>query len=199
MPDLFELPSDIFRLRVLLRPKQTSNIAPHQAAMFYAMLCDANERTPNGTRAMPDGVVLDAPDQAIVSVSPEWPISLGLTVFAPRDSSPTTKLNGIIEGLRSIGRDPPRSQSLGRFTLDRIDDLITQKPIQVAAQAKGLTREILDQQLLALQGREFLTLRFYMPLRCSRPKNDRTDGHAFLDEHFFTRSLISQTALPKAL
>lgn len=190
MPDLFELPSDIFRLRVLLRPKQTSNIAPHQAAMFYAMLCDANERIPNGTRAMPDGVVLDAPDQAIVSVSPEWPISLGLTVFAPRDSSPTTKLNGIIEGLRSIGRDPPRSQSLGRFSLDRIDDLMAQRPIQVAAQAKGLTREILDQQLLALQGREFLTLRFYMPLRCSRPENDRTKGHAFLDEHFFPGALF---------
>ncbi len=185
MPDLFDLPLDIFRLRVLLRPKQTSSIAPHQAAMFYAMLCDANERIPNGMRAMPDGVLLDAPEQAVVSASPDWPIAMGLTVFAPRNTSPDNKLNSIIDGLRSIGRDPPRSQSLGKFTLDRIEDLIAQKTAQTAAQALCLNRNHLQEQLQVIQGRESLTLRFYMPLRCSRPKADRTDGHAFFDDQFF--------------
>ncbi len=178
---LLHLPFSIFRLRLLLRPKRAARIPPHHAALFYAMLCDANACRTGEEPAMPDGVLLDAPDQAIIYATPDHPISMGMTILVPSDTNPQPKLNGIIDGLRSLGRNPRHNQALRELTIDRIEDLNSGKTIQAAGQAAAVSAETLQRQFNHLKDCSILSLCWTMPLRCSRPKPKRLDGHSFLD------------------
>ncbi len=139
-----------------------------------------------------DGVLLDAPDQAVVHVSPDHPISMGLTILNPKSQDSGSHLNQIVAGLRSIGREPSRGQHLREFTLDRIEDLQSRRVIQSAAQAEYVPIDHLWKQIGLLIPQTTISVRFLTPLRCSRPKSKREEGHQFLDDLYFPSHLFLQ-------
>lgn len=183
---IFSVPFSIYRLRLLIRPKNISRIAPQHSAMFYAILCDARAAANNSPPAMPDGVLLHAPDQAVTCISPARPISMGLSFLIGNGINPAQRLNQVIDGLRTLGRDKSKRGSIRQFTVDRIDDLNSKQTIQAAGQATPVSSEQFEQQFERLRMLDSVWLKFTMPLRCSRPKSKRSDGHSYFDESYFS-------------
>ncbi len=183
---LLRLPIDVYRLRLLIRPKKTSRLAPHHAALFYAMLCDANGIAQSIPPVIPDGLLLAAPDQGSIYASADRPISMGLTFLIEKEGNSETRLNQMIAGLRSLGRNPKSNgQSIREFTVDRIEDLEANTVVQAAGQAIPVSLAKLKRQFELLHSLDAVRLRFTMPLRCSRPKARRLEGHGFFDEVYF--------------
>ncbi len=184
------LPWTLFRMRLWLRPRESVRIPPNQIGMFYAMLCDASARATGREPAMPDGVFLNAPDQAVCWVGPSFGLTLGLTILSPTETEGRQLAIALIDGLRTLGKQPGRGQRLKSFTIETIWDAIANRRVQTAGMISPLPIEHLQNELEQLSDRAELTLQFQTPFRCSLPKNRRTDGHRYLDDTYFSGTLL---------
>ncbi|TWU07975.1 reverse transcriptase/maturase family protein [Stieleria varia] len=182
---LIRLPFNVTRIRFQIRPQQSRRVAPHHAALVYALLCNAYAAKHHCEPAMPDGILLNAPDQGVRHLGPDCPLTIGLTAISPTIGQGHQTLQDLIDGLRAIGRRPPKSQRLGKFSLGPIDDIVAGKKIQTARLARRVDPAFTTRQLDQINHRDALTLRFVTPLRCSLPKNRRRDGHSFFDDSIF--------------
>ncbi len=183
-------PLNFFRVRWTLRPKEIATVPPQHSAMIYAMICDATAAENGGQAAMPEGVLLAAPDQGLVEVDPQVGLSLACTFL---DSSPKTAARRIQQlhvGLVKLGRNPARGQRLKQFDVVGAYDLVAQRMLQGGQAPTALSVDKLDDQLTRLVGQESIVLRFDSPLRCSRPKIDQREGHVCFDQQFFSARLF---------
>ncbi len=183
--ELVRLPMLAFRVRLEIAPQSASRVPSHQAALVYAMLCDAHGLSNEGARAMPDGVLISTPDQAVRSVDAQHPLSIGLTLLADSLHVGRRRLQTLVDGLRRLGRSPSRQQALGKFQIQRIDDLVSQTPLQSVGAATAVPDQHIADQFQELRAQTSITLRMQMPLRCSHAKNRRREGHRFFDETDF--------------
>ncbi len=192
--ELCSFPTVVMRIGLQLRLKAPRRIAPHQAALVYALLCNAYGTRNDTKPGMPDGILLDAPDQGLRHLGPDSPLTIGLTTACPSIIHAHQTLEHLVEGLRMIGRRPTPDQRLGKYSIDSIEDLIQRKAIQTAQLARALSDDHLQEEFRTLGNDSRLTLRFVTPLRCSRPKTKKREGHAFFDETYFSAtSFLSRT------
>lgn len=184
---------DIFRVRLLIRPDTSRHIPVYQAAMFYALLCDAYAAGGGAEKPVfPDGVYLFAPDQGTTNAGPTNPIALGLTLFDPRREASLNRLDALKRGLVKLSRSPQRGQQLGKFQIDRLEDSFAQQSVSGLRQLTPLSLDFVARQLTELQNNPVCTLRFITPLRMNRPASDRDlqRGRSHFDEEYFQPKLF---------
>lgn len=181
-----EAPFVIYRLRFALKPKQAIRIPPNQYGMFYAMLCEAHARVTHGEAALPDGVLITPPDQAVRWVNPSGSLGLGMTLLAPNEHIGIKRAIEVVDGLRALGKEQGKSQWLRQFQVDTIYDCVTQSKVQTAGMLKPILSDHFRDEWSRIASLDALTLEFKTPLRCALPKNKRTDGHGFFDDTYFS-------------
>ncbi|MEQ1906783.1 MAG: CRISPR-associated endonuclease Cas1, partial [Pirellulaceae bacterium] len=171
----------IARLRLILKPLENIDVPVQQYGMFYAMLCDAMSRNEGARRAIPDGVLLEAPDRGRHKAGPELPLVLGLNALGYDISECHMKLDQVLKGLRDLGRHPARRQILKNFDVVLIEDLITGCPIKSVASAQPITPEKIQQQIARVRSARQIRLYLQSPHRILRSRAAQIDGHRFMD------------------
>ena len=175
-----------FRVRWTLRARATWSLHSPQNAILYALLCgSARGADGDGPAYMPDGLLLDAPEQCRDRYEPGEQFAFGATLIEFEQASATRRLNTIADGLTRLGRTAPREPTAlgGNFDLVDVQDLVAQRSVApgepfLPLGADIVTREL--EQLSPMVGAP-LTLRFRSPLRLERPGADAEDGHRYAD------------------
>jgi CRISPR-associated endonuclease Cas1 len=180
----------IFRLRVMLRAtKEISTLPPYHGAVLYATLAAANGRATGDEPAIPDGLLLDAPEQLITSLDPDDRYAFGFTLLAPSREQAARRCHELARGLRLVGRkSPARGVVLGgNFQLDKIDDLVAASALDLKSQhsIEPIPLRTIEAECAALEAHETITLRFLSPLRAHRPKDARSPGQTYFSRDYF--------------
>lgn len=189
-PWQFANATQIFRLRVLLRAtKEVERLPPYHGAVLYALLAEANARATGDEPAIPDGLLLDAPEQLITSLDSGEHYAFGFTLLAPSREEAARRCHEIARGLRLVGRKPPKRGAVlgGNFQVDKIDDLVASLPLgrKSPQPIEPIPARTIEAECAALDHHETLTLRFLSPLRAHRPKNDRSPGQTYFSRDYF--------------
>ena len=186
---------NVFRLRLLLKPKKQVRVPVQQAAMYYAMLCEANGIATGEAPAMPDGVLLTAPDFGIRSANPDQPLAMGLTLLSDSQWQAGRQAQGLIDGLRRMGRQPATNQALGHFSIENLEDLIANDPVSNTGSLTSIPTTHIEQEIEQLQGKKQISLVFESPLRTQRPKSARRDSHKYFDDEYFSIDVLANRLL----
>ncbi len=198
--------TQFYRLRVMLRAtREITGLPPCHGAVLYALLAEAYGRATGDEPAVPDGLLLDAPEQLITDLAPEDRYALGFTLLASSRDEAAQRCHQIARGLKVVGRKRPRRgvQLGGNFQLDQIEDLVGQTPLTLRSRhhAGAPTVEPIPQASIAaecakLEDHETLTLRFLSPLRAHRPKPDRSPGQTYFSRDYFNpQAFVSRILL----
>lgn len=177
----------IFRYRVFVSPEKAIQLNPHHAPVVYALLAAAYGEATTSTAVVPDGVLIEAPEQARVLVRGGEPLALGWTMFSVDDRDAQLRCQRLIDGLRAIGaRARHTSKPLaGGFEVVAIEDAIFGRALQRNQFAQGV--DILNAQITAAEdaSNNAWRVRLTTPLRLQRPASARSDGHGFVDSKWF--------------
>lgn len=180
----------IFRLRVLLRAtKEIPALPTYHGAVLYATLAEANARATGEEPAIPDGLLLDSPEQLITSLQPDEQYAFGFTLLAPSRQQAVHRCQEIVRGLRIVGcKKPKRGAKLGgNFQVESLEDLVA--GAKVHAKTPQLVEFIpptaVEAECAAIDEHQTLTLRFLSPLRAHRPKPDRRPGQTYFSRDYF--------------
>ena len=185
----------VFRLRLLLKPRKQVRVPVQQAAMYYAMLCEADGIANGETPAMPDGVLLTAPDSGTRSANPDQPLAMGLTLLSDSQWQAGRLAQGLIDGLRKMGRQPTKNQAMGHFSFENLEDLIANETVSNTGSLTPISTSHLQQEIEQLQARKQITLVFESPLRTQRPKSARRDNHKYFDDEYFSIDVLANRLL----
>ncbi|ADB15819.1 CRISPR-associated protein Cas1 [Pirellula staleyi DSM 6068] len=177
----------IFRVRVLLRIKTATRMHAHHAAILYALLCEAHAAAHQIDPCIPDGLLLDAPEQARLMLAAGSKYAFGFTLLAPTERQACTVVDHLVRGLRKVGRakTKPKPALGGNFEVELVEDLVAKQTHRTGHPLQPIAIEAITQEIAALEGLVQLTLQFHSPLRAHRPKKARRDGHQFFDDHYF--------------
>ena len=181
------LPWSIFRLRVLLRMTRRAKLHAHHAAALYALLCQANGVARRSTPSLPDGLLLDAPEQCRLDVHPGGEYAFGFTFLDESRATAARRLHRLMQGLRALGKDAgPQNAPFGRnFKVAHVEDLIASGECDLDQGPTPLSPEHIQAEIDRAKALSEWTIQFTSPLRCSRPKGRRRAGHAFFDDDWF--------------
>jgi hypothetical protein len=185
-----------YRLRWLLRMTHDAVLPAHHGAVIYALVARANRGPEPDSEAIPDGLMIDAPEQCRDHLRTGELYAFGGTWIEPDCQALHRRVNRVTRGLRRVGgRGGPRDEGLGgNFEVVAVEDLTATlhpsdqpagrridqgaapRPVPIA----HITAEI--ERLLPIAE---LTLRFTAPLRLERPKDRVAAGHRFFDRDCF--------------
>lgn len=180
----------IFRLRVMLRAtKAIEKLPPYHGAVLYGLLAAANGRGTGDDPAIPDGLLLDAPEQLITSLDPDDRYAFGFTLLAPSREQAARRCHELARGLRLVGRKAPARGVVlgGNFQLDKIDDLVADSALDLKSQhsIEPIPWRTIEAECAALEAHDTITLRFLSPLRAHRPKDQRSPGQTYFSRDYF--------------
>src|SRR5437763_1338150 len=91
----------VFRVRLVLQATDRIFMHAFHAGNLYALLAAAQGKGSDGPSGVPDGVLLDAPEQCRARLDPEDTYAFGLTLLAGDRAGPT--LATLVRGLRLLG------------------------------------------------------------------------------------------------
>ncbi len=185
----------VFRVRCLLRMSDIARMHAHHAAILYATLAQANGVAKKIEPSVPDGVLLDAPEQTRLWLAKDSSYAFGFTLLTSDPGEAGQNVDLLVQGLRKIGRVADRGKLAlgGNFEVERIDDLVAKETHRTGHALQPIAREWFETEVVRLTGIEMLTLRFCSPLRAHRGKKARHDGHQFFDrEHFHAPALLNR-------
>ncbi len=163
-----------------------SEIHPLQAPIVHAVLAEANGRGHRTEPAVPDGVLLDAPEQCRVSLQPGDFYAFGFTLLAGSQTEADHRVGALIRGLHSLGDKAARGAKLGgNFRIEVVQDLVSGQALFDGASPEPVSNQRFSSEVAVLANRDTVTLRFTSPLRAARPKSAKETGHAYFDRHYF--------------
>jgi len=183
-----------YRLRWVLRLAQPTHLPVHQAGVVYALLAQAN-RTEEDATAIPDGLMLDVPEQCRIQVLGGELFAFGGTWIESQSSALQERLRALNRRLRALGRrrEHKSSDGLGgNFDVYGIEDLVAQRSIDRGELPRPIPIEHISDEIGRLLALDELTLRFTSPLRLERPRGESRDGHHFFDRDYFHPVLFLQ-------
>ncbi|HKM52426.1 MAG TPA: CRISPR-associated endonuclease Cas1 [Isosphaeraceae bacterium] len=186
------VPPRFFRLRAVLEATAPVRLHAHHAAAVYALLAAAYGRGRDGSPGLPDGLMIDAPEQCRVRVNPGELYALGFSLLVAEPELAGAIVRDIVAGLNVLGEQagPNRPVWGGNFRLVAVEDLVAGTPWDEACQPAAIRADVLEQEAARLEGRSRLTLRFTTPYRRRRLKPDDRPGHAFFDRSHFDAELF---------
>jgi len=168
----------------------------HHAAILYALLAEANGAGSGGITSIPDGVLLDAPEQSRLRLVKGDRYSFGFQVLAADQATAGACVSRLVEGLRKVGSQGRQDKKplWGNFRVGEVRHL--------AGTDGAGSPEPIPLQHIALEqerGRSMkeITLRFLSPLRWERPKPERASGATYFDDRFFPADLFARRTLQR--
>ncbi len=182
----------ICRLRFLLRLTGPARLHAHHAAALYALVSEAYGRATDSEPVLPDGLMIDAPEQCRIQLRRDERYAFGATLIAGSELEAQLRVQRLARGLESVGREgPKRGAALGgNFVVEAIEDLIAGRALQADDVPTPIPPEHLADERSRAQQCPELSLQFNSPLRCHRPGAARTVGHAFFDREWFDGSAL---------
>jgi len=183
----------LYRIRVVLKLRKATLLHAFHAPVVYAVLCEANGRGFKIKPAMPDGMMLDAPEQCRTDLRPGDEYAFGFNLLTGSEREAESRVSALIAGLHSLGEDGLRGSKLGgNFHVLKVQDLISDHVLKNDAKPSPMPVERLLQEVHRLADLKELTLRFTSPLRCQRPDKTRTVGHQYFDRYWCDPVLLTQ-------
>jgi len=178
----------VFRVRFLLRLTKSTRMPAQHAAVLYALISEAFGQADQRDPIMPDGVMLDAPEQCRTWLAKEDTYAFGMTILAGGVPEATSLVDSIQRGLVQVGRRAAQRQAAlgGNFRLERCEDLVVDQPRGVGRPLVPISAEFIESEIHAAARCTELTLQFGSPLRAGRPKHRCLDGHAYFDRDYFS-------------
>jgi CRISPR-associated endonuclease Cas1 len=178
----------VFRVRFLLRLTKSTRMPAHHAAVLYALTSEAFGQADQRDPIMPDGVMLDAPEQCRTWLAKNDTYAFGLTILAGGVPDATSLADSIQRGLVQVGRRAAQRQAAlgGNFRLERCEDLVADRSRNVGQPLLPIAIEKIESEIHDASRCTELTLQFVSPLRCGRPKQRCLDGHAYFDREYFS-------------
>ena len=177
----------IHRLRIVLQMTAATKLHFHHAAELYALLAHANGMASGTDSALPDGLLLDAPEQCRLSVAAGNEYAFGFTWLAGSAQEAKGRIKRLIAALREAGesRGVRGGVFSNNFRIVRVEDLVAKSDFDGTTPPSEIPLAQIQTEIERLSGMKQLTLRFVSPLRFHRPKGDCHDGHAFADDAWF--------------
>ena len=175
-----------FRVRWMLCARSAWTLHSHQNAMLYALLCDAARGNDvDRPSYMPEGLLLDAPEQCRDRYERGDLFAFGATLIDFDPASALRRLHAISEGLARVGHVAPRKPIAlgGNFDLVNVQDLVAKRSLAPGEPFMALGLDPINnelERLYAMAGQP-LTLRFHSPLRLERPGSEAQSGHRYAD------------------
>ena len=173
-----------YRVRWTLRARSPWSLHSHQHAILYALLCEAARGAAgDGAPHMPEGLLLDAPEQCRDRVAPGETFAFGATLVEADPLRAARRLQVLAGGLERIGRDRPRRPVAlgGNFDLIDVQDLIACRSLRPGEPFLSLPLDTVTAECGRLADAPRLTLRFLSPLRLELPQGEAVEGHRFAD------------------
>lgn len=176
-----------FRVRVVLQATKPVRLYAHPGPAVYALLAAAYGRGRNAEPVIPDGLLLDAPEQCRVQLAAGEQYALGATILAGRASEATSTWEAIQEGLKALGRHTAAAKLVwgGNFRIVSVQDLIGGVNYVSGKPLTPLPPSHLQDEVGRLRSSPSLTLRFLTPLRFHKPKDTRDGGRVHFDRRMF--------------
>ncbi|MBM4023956.1 MAG: CRISPR-associated endonuclease Cas1 [Planctomycetes bacterium] len=176
-----------YRIRIILKLTQAASLPSHHAGVLYAVLSSAcGQSHPEGP-VLPDGLMLDAPEQCRIRLEQGDLYAFGFTLIAPGLRQAGAIVWQAVRGLRQLGAHalPTSAKLAGNFHVVRVEDLVTGRKLAEDEYPSPMPQSSLDRQIERLQDTEVVTLRFTSPLRLKRPSSRRRPGHMYFDSECF--------------
>ncbi len=183
----------IARLRVLLRATGDMHLHPHQAGEIYALVARAWGEGRANEPAVPDGVMIEVPEQCRILVAPGERYAFGLTWLQAEGASLAPSVIALRRGLESVGKTEDRRRPVfgGNFEIVEIRDLVAGVPWSESNEPRRVPESHIVAEVERLRAHDTLRIDFLSPVRIQRPSADRTPGHQHLDDREFSlRSLL---------
>lgn len=140
---------------------------------------------------VPDGILIEAPEQSRLRVEAGSRYAFGLTVLDTNGRGAVQRVETLVAGLKTIGRQRalPKTVFGGNFRVVQIDDLIAGNPARDGSPLQAIPAEHFIQETARIKHQQELTLRFDSPLLAERPKNlppqHPRDRGKFMDRNWF--------------
>jgi CRISPR-associated endonuclease Cas1 len=176
-----------YRLRWLLRMNRPTRLPCQHHAVLYAVLCAAAKAGPGEAEsAIPEGLLLDAPEAARTELDAGENYSFGATWIGEGPSRVAAIAHQISAGLGRVGQKAPKEGAAlgGNFELVELRDLVADRPLAPGDVPTPVSRERISRELEALLDRSGrpITLQFLSPLRLELPGREGDKGHRHADE-----------------
>jgi hypothetical protein len=186
-------PPRIFRVRIVLQTTEPIRMHAFHAGTLYALLAAAASRGRQTALGIPDGLLLDAPEQCRSVFEPGERYAFGFTLLAHPDQAPSL-VTDVVRGLKELGKKKEAKGLVwgGNYKVNDIQDLIAERSW---AEGNDLTPVPTDQfvrEIDQLGGAADCTLQFVSPFRSERPNRDRLPGRGFLDRDYFPLDLFAR-------
>lgn len=177
----------IHRLRIVLRMTARARLHFHQAAEIYALLAHANGMASGMESALPDGLLLDVPEQGRLSVAAGNEYAFGFTWLAGSAQEAKGRFKRLIAALEEAGgtRGVRGGVFSNNFRVLRVEDLVARSRFDETNPPAAIPVEHLQTEIERLRNSSHITLRCVSPLRFHLPKGECHPGHAFADESWF--------------
>jgi CRISP-associated protein Cas1 len=187
---------DIHRLRIVIRMTAATRLHLHHAAELYALLAHANGMASGIPSAMPDGLLLDAPERCRMSLAPGHEYAFGFTWLSGSPQEARGRIKRLIAALDEMGetRGLPGAVFGNNFRIAYAEDLIAGNRFDGAQPPASIPRDHIQAEIERLRGATRLTLCFTSPLRFRLPKPERGTRQAFADQDWFNPNKFVERA-----
>ena len=162
---------------------------PHHAPMLYALIAAAYHAATGHESAIPDGVMLDAPEQARTELRPGEPYALGWTIVAPDGAAAARTTDALLNGLAALGSKKAQNAKVlgGNFVVRSVEDLVggaNRKP-RSTAPLTCIPGDHIRREFERLNTPRRMVLRFSSPLRVERGDAFKQEGRRYFDDRHF--------------
>ncbi len=185
-PDLLQ----VYPVRFLLRMTAPAQLHAYHGGILYATL-----RSAVAPNAVPDGVILDAPERCRTLIREGERYAFGIRIFAWHSADAHRIATLLSNGLAQLGAAKPRPKTplRGNFTIERIESGSAE--YNPGKPPSPILQERIDAQTHRLRTLNRATLRFVSPLRMLRPRKAQNPTGAFYDRSYFSPGVfIHRTA-----
>lgn len=186
-------PPRIFRMRVVLQAMDNIRMHAFHAGTLYALLAAAASRGRQTAPGIPDGLLLDAPEQCRAIFEPGDRYAFGFTLLAHPDQVGALATD-MIRGLKELGKKKI-AQGLvwgGNYKVTDVHDLVADHLWAEGDDLTPVPTERFVHEIDQLAGTPACTLEFTSPYRSERPNRDREPGRGFLDRAYFPPQLFAR-------
>jgi CRISP-associated protein Cas1 len=195
-------PLRVFPCEITLKMTGPARLHAHHAAILYALVAESQAKGSDDQPGIPDGVLLDAPEQSRLSLAAGEQYTFGLQILATDDHEATQRLEPLLRGLKKVGVHGTRGKKpfSGNFIVQNVHYIAGNRPSgPLPGSPSSIAPEYISREQEQARGLSQLTLRFLSPLRWERPKPARTAGGAYFDENYFSADLFARRTIERAV
>ena len=196
------IPFRIYSVAVNLEFTATTKVIhPHHAALIYATLAAAWEKSHPNQAQVPNGLLIQTPEQLRIRLIESDTYRFGLQFFEFEDGKGNETLSSLIRGLQQLGRDASRDAFGGNFKVASVYDLAQKRILQ--PDELNLIQPVqpnwFDEQANAACSSNSLKIQFLSPTRLTRGPNSEQRGHRYLDRNHFCLNTLARRIVSRCI